>query len=300
MHQILGRFADWLVQVLNHPVLRHGQLTWFDIIDRLLHLVALMLFVVAADFVLRRYFLRRFLRRTRLEPQTQYAISRLVGYVFLAVGFFVSLEVAQINLSSLTVIAGAVGVGVGFGLQNLISNFISGLIILAERPVAIEDRIEVAGVVGRVTHISLRSTTVVTTDNIAIIVPNSHFITNTVTNWSHKDPKVRLRLPIGVAYGTDPEQVRRLLLEVAAEHAIVLSEPAPEVFFSEFADSSLNFELAVWIKDLTWDPRRFRSELNFAMESKFRAHGIEIPFPQRDVHVRSGALVLQAPAPAKP
>ena len=225
----------------------------------------------------------------------QYAVSKIGGYLFIAIGFYVALKLVGIDLSSLAVIAGAIGVGLGFGLQNVISNFVSGLIILAERPISIGDRVELGEVAGLVTRINLRSTNIVTNDNITIIVPNSDFITHKVTNWSYGDPKVRIRLPVGVAYGTDPERVKRLLVEVATEHPMVLREPAPELFFNGFGDSSLNFELGVWTAEMTSKPRRFRSELNYAIERKLRENQIEIPFPQRDLHLRSGSFVLQAP-----
>ena len=138
----------------------------------------------------------------------QYAVGKIAGYLFIAVGFYVALKVIGIDLSSLAFLAGAIGVGLGFGLQNIISNFVSGLIILAERPISIGDRVELGEVAGWSPKINLRSTNIVTNDNITIIVPNSDFITNKVTNWSYGDPKVRIRLPIGVAYGTDPERLK--------------------------------------------------------------------------------------------
>jgi small-conductance mechanosensitive channel len=211
----------------------------------------------------------------------------VMGYALLALGFFISLQMVGVNLTSLSFLAGAVGVGFGFGLQNIISNFISGLIILAERPIAIGDRVEIGGVAGQVREISLRSTTVITNDNMAIIVPNADFITQRVTNWSYEDPRVRFRIPFGVAYGTDLPRLRTLMLEVAAEHPKALKEPAPELFFIGFGDSSLNFELAVWSTESTTSPRRFRSDLFFAIEKKLRQSGIEIPFPQQDLHVRT-------------
>jgi small-conductance mechanosensitive channel len=198
-----------------------------------------------------------------------------------------------LNLTSLAVVAGAVGVGIGFGLQNIVHNFVSGLIILAERPIAIGDRIEVGGVAGEVRQIRLRSTTVLTNDNIAYIVPNSDFITHTVINWSHGDRKVRIRLKLTAAYGTDPVFLERLLLEVARAHPKALRDPAPSVFFCGFGDSALEFELAVWTVEMTSQPRRFRSELYFAIEKILRENRIEIPFPQRDLHLRSGNFVLQ-------
>jgi small-conductance mechanosensitive channel len=193
----------------------------------------------------------------------------------------------------LAFLAGALGVGIGFGLQNVISNFISGLIILAEQPIALGDRVEVSGAVGRVTEISLRSTTVITSDNICIIVPNSNLITGTLVNWSHGDPTVRTRLPVGVAYGTDIEKVRDLLLEVAAADPDILKNPAPEVLFVGYGDSSINFELAVWSTMVADKPLRFKSRIYYAMHKTLEAHKIEIPFPQRDLHLRSGTLVLQ-------
>jgi small-conductance mechanosensitive channel len=286
-----------LQKLLDYPLLKLGnaQFTFATFANILFWLV----FVLVLSWLLRRYVVQRLLKHTRFDASFQYAISKLTGYVFVCLGFFVALQVNNVNLSSLTVIASAVGVGVGFGLQNIINNFVSGLIILAERPITIGDRIEVGSVVGQVTQISLRSTTVVTNDNISIIVPNSDLISHAVTNWSHGDPRVRIRLAVGVAYATDPEKLRRLLLEVAEAHPKVLRDPAPDVFFNGFGDSSLDFELAVWTAEMTSKPRRFRSELYFAIEKKLRENQIEIPFPQRDVHIRSENLPLKTPPQAE-
>lgn len=256
-------------------------------------LVVLMALVLVAERYLRRILRRRVLARTKLEPDLQYAVSRFAGYCFIAIGFFFAFRAIHLDLSALAVIVGALGVGIGFGLQNIVSNFVSGLIILAERPIAMGHRVEVGGVAGQVTKINLRSTTVVTNDNITIIVPNSNFITNPVTNWSYGDPKVRLRLPLGVAYGSDVKKLVRVLLEVAAENSSVLKEPASTVRFLEFGDSSLNFELAVWTIDMAFHPTRFRSDLYFAIERKLRENQIEVPFPQRDLHLRSGRITLE-------
>ena len=198
-----------------------------------------------------------------------------------------------IHLEALTVFAGAVGVGIGFGLQNITSNFISGLVILAERPITIGDRVEVAGVTGQVQKIRARSTVIVTNDNITTIVPNQKFIDSPVTNWTYGDPKVRFRVPVGVAYGSDVEKVRQKLIEAAEEDLHTLPDPAPSVFFVEFGNSSLNFELVAWSDTMSHRPRRYMSDLNFAIEKKFREAGIEIPFPQRDLHIRSGVLKIE-------
>jgi small-conductance mechanosensitive channel len=297
MSDTLSRLWAGLQTVINYPLIDLGEnhLT----LNSILKLLALLALVLLAGRYLRRLLRRRVLARTQLSPDLQYAVSRFAGYCFIAIGFFFAFKVVHLDLSSLAVIVGALGIGIGFGLQNVVSNFISGLIILAERPIAIGHRIEVGSVAGQVTKINLRSTTVVTNDNITIIVPNSNFITNAVTNWSYGDPKVRLRLPVGVAYGSDVAKLRTLLLAVAAENSAVLAQPLPSVRFLGFGDSALNFELAVWTIELAQSPTRFRSDLYFAIERKLRENKIEIPFPQRDLHLRSGNFTLVAP-PSQP
>jgi len=257
-------------------------------IGGILLLVFLFASVIIVERFLQRLLIRRFLSKTRLQPSLQFGLSRIIGYMLIAIGFYVAFQAVGFDLSSLAIIAASLGVGVGFGLQNIINNFVSGIIILAERPISIGDRIDVAGVAGRVTKIQLRSTTVVTNDNITMIVPNADFISNTVTNWSHGDPKVRIRVPVGVAYGSDLKLLQRLLLEAAEEHPKALRDPSPVVLFTEFGDSSLNFELGVWTQEMTATPIHFTSQMNFIIEQKLRENDIEIPFPQRDLHVRSG------------
>jgi len=271
---------------LTHPLGKLGNSTLT--LGGVLELLVLVALVLILERFLRRFLINRVLSRTKMEPSLRFAISRFVGYLFIVVGFILALNNVGINLSSLTVVAGAVGIGLGFGLQNIVNNFFSGLIILAERPVAIGDRIEVGGVSGLVTKINMRSTSVVTNDNITTIVPNSDFISHPVTNWSYGDPKVRLRLPLGVAYGSDLAKLKQVLLAVAAEHPSVLKDPGPELHFLGLGESSLDFELCVWTVDMVRDPRRFRSDLYFAIEGVLRKNQIEIPFPQRDLHLRGG------------
>jgi small-conductance mechanosensitive channel len=233
----------------------------------------------------------RVLRRMHIDAGLQYAIARISGYIVIAFGFYLALNAVGVSLNSLAVVAGAIGIGIGFGLQNIIQNFISGLIILTERPIAIGDRVEVGGVAGTVAKIELRSTEIVSTDNIATIVPNSNFITNPVTNWSHGDPRVQIRVPFGVAYGTDIEKLRKATDAVAAGSQDTLKDPKPTLYFIAFGDSSLNFELGVWTQTMTQSPRRFISQINFGLERALREAGIEFPFPQRDLHIRSGSLL---------
>jgi len=285
-------FLSLVLSLLDHPLFTMGGRAFtLGALGKFLLVLTLLILLAR---VVAQVLLRRALARTRVDPALQFAVVRIVGYSLVLLAVYIALNLAGFDLGALAVLAGAIGVGLGFGLQNIANNFISGIIILAERPIKLGDRVEVGGIAGRIRRISLRSTTVITNDNISIIVPNSDFITQTVINWSHGDPKVRIRLPVGVAYGTDTEKLTRVLLEVAAANEHVLPDPIPAVYFDGFGDSSLNFELAVWTQDLASSPRRFRSELNFAIERAFREHGIEIPFPQRDLHIRSGTLKVDS------
>ena len=224
---------------------------------------------------------------TGVDPSPRYVVLRITGYAVWVLGIIVALDLLNIDLTALAVVAGGLGIGIGFGLQSVVSNFVSGLVLLLEQPIRIHDRITVENVEGNVADIHFRSTTIITNDNIAIIVPNSQFINQTVTNWSHGDPTIRMHVPVGVAYGSDVGRVTRILEEVAANTDHVLKSPSPEVRFNEFGDSSLNFELLAWSDDPPGH-LKLRSELNYAIDAAFRQNGIEIPFPQRVVHIEPG------------
>ena len=256
-------------------------------------LIGLLMAVFWISSRTKRFLFNRFLTNSGLDRSLQYAIAQIVSNVVLIVGILIVLENTGIHLGALTVFAGAVGVGVGFGLQNIASNFISGLVILAERPITIGDRVEVAGIAGQVQQIRARSTVIVTNDNITMIVPNTKFIDSPVTNWTYGDPRVRFRLPVGVAYGSDINKAREALLAAAHENAHTLRDPAPNVFFEKFGANSLELELVVWSSEMSYRPRSYRSDLNFAMERKLREAGIEIAFPQRDLHIRGGVLKIE-------
>jgi small-conductance mechanosensitive channel len=256
-------------------------------------LIGLLMVVFWISSRTKRFLFTRLLANSGIDRSLQYAISQIVANIVLIVGIFIVLENTGIHLGALTVFAGAVGVGVGFGLQNIASNFISGLVILAERPITIGDRVEVAGIAGQVRQIRARSTVIVTNDNIAMIVPNTKFIDSPVTNWTYSDPRVRFRVPIGVAYGSDVEQVRAALVAAAGEHPAALKDPEPSVFLKQFGNSSIDFELVVWSEEMSYRPSRFKSDLNFLIEKHLRQAGIEIPNPQRDLHIRSGVVKVQ-------
>ena len=255
--------------------------------ESLVGFVVMVALAVLFSRLVRRTLRTRVLARSKMDVGLQYAIGRIAGYVVLVLGLAVGLDTVGVNLSSLAVVAGALSVGIGFGLQNVVNNFVSGLIILAERPIQIGDRVDLGGgTIGKVSEIGARSTKVITGDNIVIIVPNSDFVSNRVINWTHSDPRVRIRLPVGVAYGTDPRLVERLLMEIAASQKDVLKAPAPAVHFLGFGDNALNFELLVWWGQGAQSPEVLQSQLNFAIWDKFKEHKIEIPFPQRDLHVK--------------
>lgn len=239
------------------------------------------------SLIIRQFLLGRLLERIQMERGARYAVLALIRYFFLALGLYLALITAGFNLTTLTVLLGALGVGLGFGLQNIFQNFMSGLIILFERPIKVGDFVDLGDLSGMIQKISIRSTTVRTNDNVCVIVPNSEFVSSRVVNWSHGSPEVRMRIPVGVAYGSDTDLVRKTLLEVAAAEDDVLEFPEPAVFFRGFGDSSLNFELGVWRKTESLRPIRMVSDLNFAIDRKFRELGITIPFPQRDLHIIS-------------
>ncbi len=257
-------------------------------------LIALLIAVFWLSSRTKHFLFNRFLTKSGLDRSLQYAIAQIVSNVVLIVGIFIVLDNAGIHLGTLTIFAGAVGVGVGFGLQNVASNFISGLVILAERPITIGDRVEVAGIAGEVQQIRARSTVILTNDNISMIVPNTKFIDSPVTNWTYSDPRVRFRVPVGVAYGSEPNKVRDTLIAAASEHPAALQEPAPTAFLKQFGDSTIDFELIVWSQEMSHRPSRFKSDLNYLIHKHLTAAGIEIPNPQRDLHIRSGVLKVEA------
>ena len=252
-------------------------------------LITVVLILLGAFWVSRllRGMLRRNLfRRTHLNIGTQETICRILHYIIMLLGVFIAVQQVGIDLTTLAAISAVLMVGIGLGLQNITSNFISALILLFERPVQVGDFVEVSGVQGRIRAIKTRSSVVETLDNVAIIVPNSNFITENVTNWSYRDSKVRIHVSVGVSYGSDVDLVAETLLRMGRAHQEVLLNPEPRIQFLEFGDSSLRFDLLVWINDAS---RQYfiKSDLNFAVVKAFRERGITIAFPQRDLHIRS-------------
>jgi small-conductance mechanosensitive channel len=252
--------------------------------------VAIALASVALASLCGRW-LRHALNARGIPIGTQFAASKILGYTILAVGFMVASSSMGLKLDALIATSAVVAVGIGFGLQNIAQNFISGLILLVEQPVRKGDFVRVGDALGFVDDIGLRATTIVTRDEVTILVPNSGLVSAPVINHSRPSTKLRVGVTVGVACGTDTSLVRDVLLEVAKASPRVLAHPAPEVRFEKFGDSSLDFVLLVWIPEPHGDLRT-SSDLRFAIDAAFRKAKIEIPFPQRDVHVRTVAAAL--------
>lgn len=270
--------------------------TDFKIVNLVVVVVAVSAIALLARGV-RRLLLNHILDKTPIDLSVRHAIATSAQYLIVTLGFLFLLQsAANVDLTMLGVVLGAVGVGIGFGLQNIANNLVSGIFILFERPIKVGDRIEVGEVHGHVVRIAARATTVRTNDNIDFIIPNSSFTSFNVINWSHGDQKVRFRVPVSVAYGTDARLVERLLLEVAGENENVLKKPSPRVVFWAFGDSALEFQLRVWTTRMLHRRGFFFGQLNLAIYEKFQQHGIRIPFPQRDLHLKTEPPGWQPPS----
>jgi small-conductance mechanosensitive channel len=221
----------------------------------------------------------------------------MLGYIGFIAAAALALAELGIDLQKIAFIAGALSVGIGFGLQSIVSNFVSGLIVLAERPIRVGDAIVVKGEEGWVRHISVRATRIETYDRATVIIPNSDLISGVVKNWTHANTLGRIIIKVGVAYDSDPEEVRDLLLACAREHKQVVENPPPRAFLVAFGDSALEFELRCVVADVDIS-LGVKSDLNFAVLKRLRAAGIVLPFPQREVRLLGAEAV--APAPAKP
>ena len=246
---------------------------------------AIWLFAQSATHLLRA----SFLRGVGLEGATEQTVASLLQYCLLFAGTLIALTTAGVDLRGFAIFGGVLGVGIGFGLQNIANNFVSGLVIGFERPIRPGDFIKIGEHVGTVMRVGARSTTVVTLDRVSILVPNSRFLEHEVVNWSLNDPVTRVHVPVGLQYGSNVATVRAALRTVARAHPAVLREPRPQVQFREFGRSALEFELIVWSRD---PKNQFTlvSDLNYLIEDELARRGLTVPFDQLDLHVRSSDI----------
>lgn len=279
-----------VLRYLNYPLIEQGGSFRVSIISLFLLILVFCIAALISRFT-RRILQKRVLPKFRIELGLQYTLLRLVHYLIISLGILYAVKIGfNVDLTSVAVIVGFLSVGIGFGLQYVASDIASGFILLFERPVRIGDWIELdGGVEGRVKNINLRSTMIVTNENMAVILPNSKLVQNKFVNFSFGDRNVRLNIPVGVAYTSDLKKAAEALIEAAESVEEILSEPAPQVHFDGFGDSALKLQIRVWI-DEPRDQAIIRSRVNFAIERSFRKHGIEIPFPQRDLHIRSSSI----------
>jgi small-conductance mechanosensitive channel len=251
--------------------LGNAEITAFSLLKLLV--LGALLYLVAGRFS--RWTLNKLLQHTHMDAGQRDAVTGLAHYVVLVVGFIVILQNAGINLTAIAVVGSALGVGVGFGLQNIISNFISGLIVMLEQPIRVGDRIELAGVEGVVHHIGARRTTVATPDGIAILVPNQRFITDNVTNYVHLGRIVRLRVPVSVAPGSDVRAAERVLIEAARAQPGVSEQPPPAVAITTLGGAAIGLELLVWYDARERSKQQMLSEVYFALADALKARGIK-------------------------
>ncbi len=271
----MREYFNYIVELLNYNlfVLGETKITPLSI----LYLILLSVGLVYLSGKLKDLLIAQILERTSMGRGARQAIGTMIRYVVLFLGFVIILQTVGVDLTTLTVLAGAIGIGIGFGLQNVASNFISGLIVLLERPIQVGDRIEANEVNGEVMAIGARSTRIRTIDNVTVIIPNSKLVAENVVNWSYKNDTVRVRIPVLVDHDSDVDFVTELLKEAANEHPDVALAPPVNVGFLEFDRDGLHFELRAWSKVQFHRPGRLQSNLNYAILDKFRQHGIIIP-----------------------
>lgn len=288
--QEAARFGDRLLEWLGAGLFSLGgtEITTLGI----MRVIAIWLLAwLVSKFI--RQALDRFAahREEVISPASLYVLSRVIHYVVIVLGLIIGLSSIGISFANFALLAGALGVGIGFGLQNMVNNFVSGLVILFEKSLKKGDFVELeSGVVGEVREINFRSTRITTNDNIDILVPNAEFVSGRVTNWTLDEAFRRIHVPFGVAYGTDKELVKKAGLEAAEQVPHTLKGVAgrdPQVWFVGFGDSSLNFELVVWLNSAAVKkPAAVMADYLWEIHTALYKHAIEIPFPQRDLHLK--------------
>ncbi len=298
---LLWGLSDPGLTVINRVLHEGFSLGRFEIVPiRVFWGIVGLVVVITITGWLKQRLHQGWLERTRMERGAREAVVTVTGYAGVVVAILVGLSIAGVQFTNLALIAGALSVGIGFGLQTIFNNFVSGLILLMERPVKTNDWVVVGNTEGLIKKISIRSTQIQTFDHADVIVPNSELIQSQVTNWMLRDPFGRVTIPIRVAYGEDIEKVRRILLELAHDHPRVIADavlaPPPEVLLREFGDDGYAFELRVFIRDID-HLLQVRSEIYFGIDREFRRYGIAVPYPRRDIRIDRGADPWHEPRP---
>jgi small-conductance mechanosensitive channel len=259
----------------------------------LILLVVVIILAIALSRYARSLLKRKVLPRLNLDSGIQYALLKIAHYVIVILGVLYALKIGfGVDLTNVAVVLGALSIGIGFGLQYIAADVVSGFILLFERPIRVGDRIKLKeDLEGRVDAISIRSTVIITNENVAVIVPNAKLLQNELINFSYGNQTVRLNIPVPVAYGSDIEKVSAALIEAAQSVEEVLNSPPPRPHFAGFGDSALDFEIRLWINEPHRHPE-IRSKVYFQIDRLFRHYQIEVPFPQRDLHLRSGSISI--------
>ncbi|HXH61907.1 MAG TPA: mechanosensitive ion channel domain-containing protein [Fimbriimonadaceae bacterium] len=274
---------------------------WFDVLDTpflkvggstftYLGILKIIVYPTIAIFValLTRRVLRKMLAKNhRLDEGVRNAITSITYYIVLVAGLAFALDSAGIHMEGLAIFSGGLGIGLGIGLQDIARNFVAGLILLISRPVRPGDRLVIDNLEGNVDRIGTYSTQVQTIQDATVVVPNSDLLNARLINWTLNARRRMLFVPVGVHYDSDVDQVIELMKQAAANSPDILSNPAPEVFLSDFGDSSINFEISVWTETQVFRPKRLVSQYNVEIVKLFQEHGVVIPYPQRDVHIKS-------------
>lgn len=271
-------------EILNTELYTKGDFTLTVYNIFLILVVVLVTFIILK--IIRRFF-KRFIKREETERRSYWSIYLILRYVVWVIIIVFLLESSGLKVSVLLASITALLVGVGFGIQQLFSDIASGIVLLVERNLQINDVIQIQdGTVGRVIHIGLRTSRLKTRDDIILVVPNSKFVNDKIINWSHMDYNTRFSVDVGVAYGSDTKLVTNILLECAAKNSNVSPHPKPFVRFNNFGDSALEFQIFFWVRESFW-VENTKSEMRYAIDDEFRKNGVQIPFPQRDIHIKS-------------
>ena len=277
----LGKYLSWFESGIS---IGGTKITVLNVV----YLILFLIFFTFLSRIIRKALQNKVLPRTKLDIGARTSLVNVVIYAFWILAIYTGINILGINLSSLAFMAGALGVGIGFGLQNIVNNFISGIILLFDPSIQVGDMVQIGEDWGTVNRINIRTTIVQSFDNASLIIPNSQMLSNKVTNWSFKDPKVRRQVDVGVAYGSDVQKVRKILLQIVSDMPEIMDDPTPRVDFMDFGNSALIFRVRFWITSPEfW--LTAPTELRFKIDEEFKKNNIEIAFPQQDIHIRSAS-----------